>query len=1205
MRKTSLGKKLKSNCGLKPKYLIFFGVFVFLASLLLLMPLAVSLREAQQIKLSEPPMNGTIVYASDGSPLTSFLMKRGRDITIKQVPTIVQRAVIAVEDERFYEHQGLDLKSIGRALIKNVKEGRIVQGGSTLTQQYVKNVYLSEAKSFDRKIKELVLAHRIEKKYSKRKILELYLNNIYFGSSAYGLEAAVNTYFGHEAEDLNLPETALLVSILKSPSDFSFLQNPRAAQERSSLVLGKLRKQGFISKKEETRARQEIERILTPLFASQSSDKGASKGPDRVISIQFPIKKGYLYSFTNNWHKDEGGSPSTEHQNSPKRKANDGIDISAPAGAPLVASVSGIIEGINSFSFKDYGNHLFIRDSQGNRFFYAYVGSFAPDIKNGVQVTSGQEIGIIGKQKPSDVGPLLHFEIRTPPYRSKRCTPSKQVTAINPYKILRAADKQKAFASLFIKFIRLELIKKYGKRTLFTRGLSVRTSLQPEVQQKAESMGERLGKRANSNVAIMVIDPLNSHMLGLAGSGDFPAQRLAQLTKELRYKGLSGFSLPRTGGTSRTAEIKLPGQPQDWKVEDFKKSGQTKLYIVSGPQSYKTHKTLTNVPKTASRSPGSKGKWNPFSRSEIVPEKSSASRWVTPSWTSVAAAQKNSAPSSPVSILSVTDKNFRILEKNAEIKSRSFPPRKVGDNEVYLVINLDTNMEYVYRGNPNKRTVNKLLEVHPVATGMRGQGFWFQTPAAKWAIYGKTKSSREYGPRILPLYRWDGDKFVRVNAYALHGTNDEPTIGQFVSHGCIRHYNDTIKHFYDFLPEGTIVWTIRGEKTKPHSVPGSNFAFSTDRSERSFVSSGTQITFSFDDGYKNVYGLGMPILAPKNIPGVIYPITGALERGGDWVMNWNQIRELQDAYGWEIGSHGVNHLKLSTLSPDEINNELQISKQALESRGIKVKSFATPYGDHNNEVLSLTARHYQSYRTVEGTNNSFPYNDYLVTSKEVSSLVSPEEVKKWIDKAINDREWLVLLFHNIVEDNPGRLDYKKEDLQKIVDYVVSMPIRPVTVSQGLEVTEENIVPNHSFEDVDGDFARDWTRSNSKHSDIDPTGAGNFPNSTNSLRITGHGEQHVVSSTVMKIGPEKNYLARMYFNIQNFKFGGVTVYVNEYNAEKRLIAKRPIGETSGDFVGVKASLYLPSSSEVRYVKLKILTQGELTLLVDSINLAPIK
>ena len=92
---------------------------------------------------------------------------------------------------------------------------------------------------------------------------------------------------------------------------------------------------------------------------------------------------------------------------------------------------------------------------------------------------------------------------------------------------------------------------------------------------------------------------------------------------------------------------------------------------------------------------------------------------------------------------------------------------------------------------------------------------------------------------------------------------------------------------------------------------------------------------------------------------------------------------------------------------------------------------------------------------------------------------------------------------------------------------------------------------------------------------------------------------------MKIGPEKNYLARMYFNIQNFKFGGVTVYVNEYNAEKRLIAKRPIGETSGDFVGVKASLYLPSSSEVLYVKLKILTQGELTLLVDSINLAPIK
>ena len=1201
MRKTSLGKKLKSNCGLKPKYLIFFGVFVFLASLPL-MPPAISLREAQQMELSEPPMNGTIVYASDGSPITSFLMTRGRDITIKQVPTIVQRAVIAVEDERFYQHQGIDLKSIGRALIKNVKEGRIVQGGSTITQQYVKNVYLSETKSFDRKIKELVLARRIEKKYSKKKILELYLNSIYFGSSAYGLEAAAYTYFGHEGEDLNLPETALLVSILKSPSDFSFLQNPRAAQERSYLVLKKLRKQDFISEKQETKARQEIERILTPLLSSQSSDDGAIKGSNRVISTHFPIKKGYLYSYTNNWHKDEGGSASSEHQNSPKRKANDGIDISASAGVPLVASVSGIIEGINSLSFKDYGNHLFIRDSKGNRFFYAYVSSFAPGIKNGVPVTSGQEIGIIGKKKPSDVGPILHFEIRTPPYQSKRCSPPKQVTAINPYKSLRAADKQKAFASLFIKFIRLELVKKYGKRPLFTRGLSVRTSLRPDVQQKVESMGKRLNKGTDSNAAIMVIDPVSSHMLGLSGSENFPVQKLPQLAKELRYKGLSGFSLPRAGGTLRTAEIKLPGQPQDWKVEYFKKSGQTELYIVSGPQS---HKTLTNVPKTATRYPDSKGKGTPFSLAEIVTEKSSAPGWVTSSWTSVAAAQKNSMSSVPVSILNVTDKNFRILEKNAEIKSRSFPPRKVEDNEVYLVINLDTNMEYVYLGNPNKRTVNKLLEVHPVATGMRNQGFWFQTPAAKWAIYGKTVSSREYGPRILPLYRWDGDKFVRVNAYALHGTNDEPTIGQYVSHGCIRHYNDTIKHLYDFLPEGTIVWTIRGEKTDPYSTPGSNFVFSTDRSERSFASSGAQITFSFDDGYKNVYDLGMPILAPKNIPGVIYPITGPLERREDWVMNWNQIRELQNAYGWEIGSHGINHQKLTALSPQDLDNELQISKKALESRGLVIKSLATPYGDHNNQVLNLAARYYQSHRTVQGTNNSFPYNDYLVTSKEVSSSVSSEEVKKWIDKAISDQEWLVFLFHNIVEDNPGRLDYKREDLQKIVDYVISTPIRPVTVSEGLEVTEENMVPNYSFEDTASDFASAWTRGNSQYSEIDATGVGNFPNPTKSLRITGNGEQHTISSEAMRIDPEKNYLAGMYLKIQNFKLGGVTIYVNEYNAKKRLIAKRPIGETSGDFVGVKASLYLPSSAEVRYIKLKILTQGELTLFADSIRLAPIK
>src|SRR3972149_9851740 len=154
-------------------------------------------------------------------------------------------------------------------------------------------------------------------------------------------------------------------------------------------------------------------------------------------------------------------------------------------------------------------------------------------------------------------------------------------------------------------------------------------------------------------------------------------------------------------------------------------------------------------------------------------------------------------------------------------------------------------------------------------------------------------------------------------------------------------------------------------------------------SSKSFALSQAKITFTFDDGRSTQYLFARPALAKGNIPGVAYVATGPVSKGEPWVMNWAQLRELQNVYRWEIGSHSVSHPTLTTLSTRNVKRELQNSKRAFESQGLTVKSFATPYGDYDDRVLSLIAQYYQSHRAAWGGNNFFPFNDYLITAREV------------------------------------------------------------------------------------------------------------------------------------------------------------------------------------------------------------------------------
>ena len=181
------------------------------------------------------------ILAADGTLLTALQAEQNRDVVpLQDMPGTLVDAVVAIEDERFWLHNGVDVRGIVRAAKSNAEAGGIAEGGSTITQQYVKNALLDPSQTVNRKLNEAVLAMRLEQSYSKETILEQYLNTIYFGHGAYGAQAAADTYFGKKVGALTLPESALLAGVIQAPSANDPYLNYNAALERRNVVLDRL-----------------------------------------------------------------------------------------------------------------------------------------------------------------------------------------------------------------------------------------------------------------------------------------------------------------------------------------------------------------------------------------------------------------------------------------------------------------------------------------------------------------------------------------------------------------------------------------------------------------------------------------------------------------------------------------------------------------------------------------------------------------------------------------------------------------------------------------------------------------------------------------------------------------------------------------------------------------------------------------------------
>lgn len=243
-------RRAKSRGGFSLGRLVYWGAVLSLWGIIAVIAVVVyvgaHLPPIQSLEIPKRPPTIQIV-GMDGSMLAQRGEMAGANVSLKDLPPYLPKAFIAIEDRRFYSHFGIDPVGILRALVTNVLHRGVSQGGSTLTQQLAKNLFLTQERTMQRKLQEAELAIWLERKHSKNEILELYLNRVYFGSGAYGVEAAAQKYFGKSAKNVTIAEAAMLAGLVKSPSRLAPNRNPEGAEARAQIVLAAMADANFIT----------------------------------------------------------------------------------------------------------------------------------------------------------------------------------------------------------------------------------------------------------------------------------------------------------------------------------------------------------------------------------------------------------------------------------------------------------------------------------------------------------------------------------------------------------------------------------------------------------------------------------------------------------------------------------------------------------------------------------------------------------------------------------------------------------------------------------------------------------------------------------------------------------------------------------------------------------------------------------------------
>ena len=258
-KKKKKTKKKKGGGFFKWLSMAVFSIFIttlligFIGILAIYYTFTDELPDVRVLKSFEPS-TVTLMYSDQDQLIAELYLEKRIVVPLNKIPTQLKQAALAVEDANFYRHMGIDLKAVFRAFLTNMKAGRVVEGGSTITQQLSKTLFLTRERSLARKIKEAILSIRMELIFTKDEILEMYLNQIYYGHGSYGVEAAARTYFGKSVQNLSLDEVGIIAGLPKSPNNYSPYRNPKRARSRRNHVIRRMAQEGFIKSNEAKQA---------------------------------------------------------------------------------------------------------------------------------------------------------------------------------------------------------------------------------------------------------------------------------------------------------------------------------------------------------------------------------------------------------------------------------------------------------------------------------------------------------------------------------------------------------------------------------------------------------------------------------------------------------------------------------------------------------------------------------------------------------------------------------------------------------------------------------------------------------------------------------------------------------------------------------------------------------------------------------------
>lgn len=337
------------------KWLLILFIWLALFSSIAVTWSLLNLPETESIQISRQP---SITFLDkDGRIIASYGDVYGQSIQFSDLPENLINAVIVTEDKSFFSHPGVDFKGIIRAAYTNIKKRRIVQGGSTITQQLAKNLFLTPERSFTRKLHELILSFWLEMRFSKEQILSIYLNRVYLGSGTYGVQAASEKYFNKKVEDLSLYESAVIASLLKAPSKYNPIANFELSKKRASLVLNNMAKNNMISIKEVNKAKFNNTKYSKFTNAPKSTRYFVDWLLPRVKSYVGEIEKDLIVRTTLDVKLQKIAEKSLIKVNSKFESAEQSSLVALDLNGGIIAMIGGT----------DYGDTQFNRVTQAKR----------------------------------------------------------------------------------------------------------------------------------------------------------------------------------------------------------------------------------------------------------------------------------------------------------------------------------------------------------------------------------------------------------------------------------------------------------------------------------------------------------------------------------------------------------------------------------------------------------------------------------------------------------------------------------------------------------------------------------------------------------------------------------------------------------------------------------------------------------------------